>query len=277
MASRKLQFLCLSAAALLLAGCAGGMPGKATATSGGRSTPKADSQKLASAIASAAQDAAAGGMTQESLMFQEKLYRQDPRNPDNIINYARGLRRAGKLEDAKLVIRTPAKAKRVTAPMLTEAAMVFVSAGEYEEALDFAQKSLEKDGKSPDAHHALALALSGLDKNADAQLQFQKALELWPDTRDTTPVINNLAMSLAAQGKVKEAKNVMALATGEALRSPVYLNNRAMLNTLKDREIAAEKIAPPAETVKQVTSVSPNREKTKPARKMPGRMKPIVE
>ncbi|MCB1537526.1 MAG: tetratricopeptide repeat protein [Rhodospirillales bacterium] len=264
----------ICAALLALAGCSHIHP------KGAPDSKSSASDKISSAIASAARDAAAGGMTQESLMFQEKLYKQDPRDAANIVNYAHGLRRAGRIDDAELVIRTPATDKRAGAPMLTEAAMVMISAGNYDEGLDFAQKALDKDGKSPDAHHALALALSGLGKNADAQLQFQKALDLWPDDRDTTPVINNLAMSLAAQGKIKEARGVMRLATGQALDSSVYQNNRAMLDSLKDTDVVVmEKIAAPTESGSEVISLSPARivEGKKDAPEKPTIQKPATQ
>lgn len=224
--------------ALCLSGCQNFTPGKATAA-------KTSDKGVAGAIASAAQDAAGSGMIKESLLFNEKLYRSDPHNPEYILNYARDLRRAGRTADAKLVIRTPAKGPRATEPLLTECALTLIAAGEYNEALTFAQKAVEKNDKSPDAHQALALALSGLGKYADAQLQFQEAMDLWPEKRDRTSIINNLAMSLAAQGKINEARTVMSLATGEALRSEVYQNNRALLDGLEEPVVKEEKLPPP--------------------------------
>jgi len=194
--SRAWLVLAVMLAALPLAGC------EHLKRTVGTGVSKSEKSALSNAIADAARDARAGGMTRESLMFQEKLYHQDPNNPEKILNYARALRYMGRIDDAILVIRTPSKGPRATEPMMTEAAMILISGGQYDEALGFAQKAVEKNGKSPDAHHALALALSGLGKYEDAQLQFQETIDIWPDGRDPTPVINNLAMSLAAQGKI---------------------------------------------------------------------------
>ncbi|HEY8962991.1 MAG TPA: tetratricopeptide repeat protein [Alphaproteobacteria bacterium] len=217
---------------------------KHTASANGDPNTATNAQ-LSNAIADAARDAQAGGMTQESLGFQAKLYHDDPHNPDKILNYARALRYAGRIDDAKLVIRTPAKGPRATEPMMTEAAMILISAGEYDEALEFAQMAVEKNKKSADAHHALALALSGLEKYEAAQLQFQETVKIWPEGRDQTSVINNLAMSLAAQGKIEEARTAMAMATGEALRSATYQNNRSLLEAIKDRTpVKSEKLEP---------------------------------
>lgn len=226
-------------AGLPLAGCES-MKGTADAKA---SADK--SSRLSAAIADAARDAQGSGRTRESLLFQEKLYHDDPNNQEKILQYAKALRYAGRTDDAILVIRTPAKGARATEPMMTEAAMILISAGEYDEALGFAQRAVEKNPKSVDAHHALALALSGLGKYEDAQLQFQETIQMWPDGRDQTAIINNWAMSLAAQGKVAEARTAMSMATGEALRSQTYQNNRALLEALKDRTpVKAEKLEP---------------------------------
>ena len=278
---------------LALTACAG-MPGKASSLKGGNGSDGKSS--VAGAIASAAQDAADEGNTTDALAFQQKLYYGDPHNPDYILSYAKALRHAGKINDALLVIRTPAKEKRAGEPLKTEAAMVLISAGQYDEAMEFAQAALEKSDKSPYAHQALALAMSGLNKNAEAQAQFERALDLWPDNEDKTPIINNLAMSLAAQGKITEARNVMSQATGEALKSEVYQNNRAMLDTLKDRDIVVSPITPvknsttvttmapvtTSETMNVVTtSVSPIKgkkgAKPTPAPAYTGKMRPIVQ
>lgn len=247
---------------LALGACAGGLPGKASSA-----RSKADNKSaVAGVIASAAANAASEGNTTDALVFQQKLYYADPRNPDYILSYARALRRAGKIDDALLVIRTSAGEKRAKEPLKTEAAMVLISAGKYDEAMEFAQGALGKNGKSPAAHQALALAMSGLNKNAEAEEQFRQALRLWPENTDKTPVINNLAMSLAAQGKISEAKAVMSTATGEALKSPIYQNNRAMLDSLKDSVVRS-----PIHTGTPPTGGKPR------APVAPGRMKPIIE
>jgi len=251
--------LMLMAGALALSGC-----GTAGALGGSSKSKSGDG--VSSAMASAARDAAGKGNLHDSLMINEKLYQGDPDNTQYIIAYARDLRRAGKIDDAKLVIRTPAKKAKAKEPILTECAMVLIASGEYNEAQTFAQNAVNAQENSPDAHQALALALSGLGDHVGAQYEFQHAMDLWPEGRDKTSVINNLAMSLAAQGKISEAKTTMALATGQALESPTYQNNRALLNTLED--------APRAE-------VLPLKDGKKPAKKggkvKPTGMKPILE
>jgi Flp pilus assembly protein TadD len=187
--------------------------------------------------------------------LNEKLYRGDPRNPDYILAYARDLRRMDRGSEARLVIRTPALQEDSSATLKTEAAMVLVSAGDYAEAKIFAEKAVVQDPASPDALQALALALSGMNKHVEAEEQFSKSLALWPKDRDKTPVINNLAMSQAAQGKVLEANATMALATGEALRSDVYQNNRAMLASLREAPVRLS--AETAQPVQEVTMVEP--------------------
>ena len=261
----RASYLCIAmVASLALAGC------PAATTSGTKSG------KPATALETVAKAAADSGMSKESLIFAERLYKEKPNDPEYIVNYAKGLRRAGNIEAAKLVIRTPAKGKRATPDMMTEAAMVLVANGEYDEATGLAQKALEKAPKSPDAHHALALAMSGMEEFAGAQLQFQKALDLWPDGRDQTPIINNRAMSMAAQGKIEDARMIMSMATGEALTSRAYQNNRALLDSLEGKEIKVEKLPGDKGTKANIKIQKPgDAAKGKPGK--PGKMQPIVE
>lgn len=241
---KKNASLALLASVVLLAGCA---------TSAGTSHNKtATPTRVADAMASAARDASGSGRLSESLAINQKLYRTDPNNPNYILAYGRDLRRAGKLDDARLVVRTPALSATATAPLLTEAAMVLVTQGNYTEGLDFAEKAVAKQVTSPDAYQAQALALSGLNRHAEAEAAFTKALTLWPQMRDKTAIINNLAMSQVAQGKISDANTTMTLATGQALGNAVYQNNRAFLSSLRDRPVAAP-INMPAMKVVDVT------------------------
>ncbi|NBX65429.1 MAG: hypothetical protein EBQ96_00310 [Proteobacteria bacterium] len=207
-------------------------------TTGSMSKSGTDNDRIAGAMASAARDAAGSGYFSESLAINEKLYHDNPNRPETILAYARDLRRAGRIDDAKLVIRTPALGKKADEPLLTEAALVMVAEGNYAEAVGFAEKAIAKNPKSAYAHQALALALSGEGKHANAEDSFATALSIWPEGRDQTAVINNLAMSQAAQGKIKDAKATMAMATGEALRSEVYQNNRSFLSSLDEGQVA---------------------------------------
>jgi Flp pilus assembly protein TadD len=290
MRSRFFSKLLLLSAVVMVAGCS-------TLGETAKSLNSADGT-VSGAMARAADAAAKGGMPQESLALNAKLYKRDPRNPDYILAYSRSLRRAGQLDDAILVIRTPANAKKATEPLITECAMVLVAQGQYLQAQQFAEKAVYKNPKSPDAKQALALAFSGLGDHFKAQQYFQDALDLWPEGRDKTPVINNLAMSQAAQGKVLEARSTMALATGEALSSPVYQNNRSFLASLDVKDVADVELdtntsdmpRPPMQpvedenpvlvkpAVKPLVEIKPMRERIifKPA-PVQSKMKPIVD
>lgn len=205
-------------------------------TTGSMSKAPSENSRIAGAMADAAKDAAGSGRLSESLAINEKLYHDNPNNPERVLAYARDLRRMGRIGDAKLVIRTPALSKNASEPMLTEAALVMIGDGNYDEAVTFAEKAIAKNASAADAHQAMALALSGNGRHKEAEEAFARALALWPEGRNQTAVINNLAMSQAAQGKIKEARATMAMATGEALRSKVYQNNRAFLASLDDAD-----------------------------------------
>lgn len=219
-------------AALLLAGC--------QTTGSTAKTGSLANQRVAGAMAAAARDAASSGRIEESLAINRKLYLANPNDKAHILAYARDLRRAGRIDDARLVIRTPSLGSDATPAMQTEAAMVLIAAGDYSEARQFAEKAIAAAPASPDAYQALALAQSGEGNHEDAEAAFSKAFTLWPNDRDKTSVINNLAVSQLAQGKVTEAGKTMSMATGEALKSEVYQNNRSYLKTLRDLPVAAK-------------------------------------
>jgi len=231
--------------------------------------------RVAGAMVSAARDAADEGMMGQSLAFHEKLYNRDPRNTEYIINYAAALRRVGRVDDATLVVRTPARDPKAGAPILTEAALVLIAGAKYEEAKTFAKRAVDTDKKSPDAWHALALAESGQQNFKSAQGHFEKALSLWPEHRDKTPVINNLAMCLTVQGRVDKAREVMALATGEALQSRTYQNNRALLDILQDVP-RVEKL-PPLEMASKDAAEDMADEKTPKPESKPEKEKIMME
>lgn len=221
--SSRLTLALTCAAALALGACAG--------------TSKSSGNKdaiISNALASAASDAASSGQLQNSLLFVEKLYNKNPKDPDAITAYARALRRNNRLDDATLVIQAAARDKSAPAELKAEYATLLIAKGNYPEAEQIARAAVTRKGGSPEAQHALALALTGLGKEAEAEEHFRTALLRWPDGADRTPIINNLAMNLAAQGKLKDAKEVMEMATGDALSSDTYRNNRALLSALKD-------------------------------------------
>lgn len=211
------------------------------------------------AISSAARDAANAGQLGQSFAFYEKLYRKAPNNEGFAIDYARALRKTGRVDDAKLVVGANARKEKASAPLLTEYAFVLITAGEYENAQIYAKRAVTKASKSAQAHHALALALSGLGKHAEAETQFREALVLWPVNTNQTAVINNLAVCLAAQGKIAQAQETMGMATGEALTNPTYQNNRVLMDNFEHSGIVREPV-----THAGLAAAS-------------GRMKPIVE
>lgn len=257
-------YICLLCSVVVLGGC--------TTT---KSKTADNDMRIAQALSSAADEAASGGMMQQSLSFQERIYKKDPKDPTAIVNYARALRKVGRVDDARLVVQSAAQARRAPIEVLTEYAMVLVASGDFNAALGAAQSATEKSKKSAPAIHALALALAGLGQYEDAQLQFQQALRIWPEDQDKTPIINNLAMCLAAQGKIAEARSVMALASGEALDSAVYQNNRALLQSLDDRGVERAAISP----AHGGDALSGKKQKGKATRAInpKGKMAPILE
>jgi Flp pilus assembly protein TadD len=192
---------------------------------------KADTRNARRATAAAA--AIAAGRTGEALSQYEDLHEARPRDPLAAVNYAQLLRRTGKAEKAKAVLDSYMTEK--TARGLRAAHASPLVRNEYAATLialgDFARAETILNGvlSDPDAadftadtQDLLGVALDAQGKHKDAEVLFRTALKSW--TGDPSPVLNNLGLCLANQGRRTEA-----LAT---LR-------RALLTAPRKDEIAA--------------------------------------
>lgn len=173
-------------------------------------------------LSTAAADAIAAGKTEEALALQASLYKQHPHDRGIALTYAQLLRKTGKPAEAVKVLTPFASfhsrsndSNQVTiytsdAVVLNELAAAHIATGNF----DAAEKLLTRvlDDKSAAPLHADADSLMGivLDARGDhkaAEQAFNRALQGW--SGDPTPVMNNLALCLAAQGKFDDALDTL--------------------------------------------------------------------
>lgn len=247
---RLVTLTLLSGSALMLAACG-------TTENG----PTANGSATSAALAQAADDAAGASASLPSL---EKIYKRDTNNVNNAVRYSRGLREAGRLSRASIIMAPFAKDDRKpSSAAKTEFAAVQVALGNYDVAAENARKATAMDGKSWQAYDILGIALDAKGDHSGAEKALRKALELCPEEQQT-PILNNLGLNLAAQGFLDEAAEVLrrALATSpdrsevernlrivSALResggrAPSYLQNardEAMKKEAAEKEKAKEK------------------------------------
>lgn len=175
---------------------------------------KSDQQ---AAISGALADAAA--TAQESFDYQaaaghfDRLYKREPDNIDALIGHARNLRYSGAVNLGLKAIRAGLRKHGETAGLLLELAKGQVAGSMYADARDSIAKARDKDPDNWETY-----AVSGILKDRsgnmnEAQADYRKALEISPGNG---AVLNNLALSLAQQGKLAEAIMILEkLALGE--------------------------------------------------------------
>lgn len=149
-----------------------------------------------------------------SLNAAEKVYTKDSSNPANAINYAAALREGGYANRASVVLAPFADDPKAPGAAKTEFAAIQLALGNNESAEKYAQKAVLKDPNDAKAFHYLGIALDAQGKHPEAERSFRKGLDLWKG--DPTPIMNNLALNLSAQGFLDEAVEILEKAKAVA-------------------------------------------------------------
>lgn len=146
------------------------------------------------------------GEKRESFAAVERLYNANPNDELVAARYAKVLRESGDLKKAKIVLD---KITKNGAPTLafTELAALNLETGNFDGAENAARKAIKGDDNNYRAWHILGIALDAQQKHPEAQKAFEKALSMWKG--DSVPVMNNLALNLAAQGYTDQALEML--------------------------------------------------------------------
>ena len=98
--------------------------------------------------------------------------------------------------------------KQVATFANTELAAVRLSQADFSGAESSARKAIKADANNYRAWRNLGNALDAQEKYKEGEEAFRKALDLWQDD-DKVPVMNNLALNLAAQGYTDQALSLL--------------------------------------------------------------------
>ncbi|MEZ0226491.1 MAG: tetratricopeptide repeat protein [Alphaproteobacteria bacterium] len=173
-------------------------------------------------LSTAAVDAIAAGKTEEAVALHAKLYKQHPRDRGIALAYAQLLRKTGKPAEAVKVLTPFASfnslsndSSQVTiytsdAVVLNELAAAHIASGNFGAAEKLLGRVLDDKGAAPlhaDADSLMGIVLDARGDHLAAEQAFNRALEGWKG--DPTPVMNNLALCLAAQGKFDAALDTL--------------------------------------------------------------------
>jgi len=190
-------------------------------------------ERIDSAIEKAAITASQSGSTSARLLALEKQYKRNSNDPAYALAYARGLRHAGYLNRASMILEPFAKDENAVAGAKTEMSMVALGLGNYDLAEKYAQQAVIQDPADHYAFQNLGIALDAKEMHPEAERAFRKGLENWEG--DPTTIMNNLALNLATQGFIDEAIEVLERAKALSPNRIEIERNLRIIRTLNER------------------------------------------
>jgi Flp pilus assembly protein TadD len=136
--------------------------------------------------------------------------RSDPRDVEATLNAARILRRQGDKPGALALLDQAASAAPNDARLFRDRGLLALELGAVSRARDHLQHAVASGSRDWQTHSALGSALAASGKQKDAQRHFGEALKQAPDN---PVVLNNLALSLALDGRRGEAEQMLRRAS----------------------------------------------------------------
>jgi len=148
----------------------------------------------------------------EAVQLYERLYARNSGDVGITVKYAEALRKAGMPQQALTVLSPLAESRMKANPaVLVEYAASNIAVGRFMHAQHALDKFHEMDKKKaadkadlqPQAFNLNGLVLSASGHHEEAEVKYRAALASW--LGNPSVVMNNLALSLAQQGKFDEA------------------------------------------------------------------------
>lgn len=148
------------------------------------------------------------GETRDTLSVIAARYERDPKDMMVAARYGKALRESGNLKLAKSTLLAASNDKTAGTLANTELSAVYLSEGNFSKAEDFARKAIKQDDANYRAWRNLGNALDAQEKYVEGEKAFEKSMALWTGS-DKVPVMNNLALNLAAQGYTDKALTLL--------------------------------------------------------------------
>ncbi len=211
--------LCFSALGLLTA-CSGGGQHHALHT---------DKSRVSAALERASIQASGD----ENLTYLSSVYQRNSRDVQTAASYAKALRQNNYLDKALEVLTPFTKHKKPSSLIMSEYAALQILNGNYAAAEKYAALSVEGEPENYEAVHYLAIAQDLQGKHSSAYEHFNVALDNWTMGK-ATPVLNNLALNLALQGRVEEAVEMISNAAAIDPHRLDVENNFRVIHGLKN-------------------------------------------
>jgi Flp pilus assembly protein TadD len=228
----------------------------------------------------AAADAVAAGKTAEARDLYAELYKIPSRRAEVALTYAQLLRRTGDPGKAAMVL-TPVVLDRSGEIMpdahplaVTELAAAHVALGNFDTAERLLNHVIQDPAAAPyeaDAVSLLGIVFDNRGQHAEAERLYRRALASWRG--DASPVVNNLGLCLAAQGRYDEGLDVLrkALVVSSNDKQEIA-RNIALLSDLRATRLAKAPVV-----VKKKASVVKKKRAACPPCPIPQPAEPVLK
>lgn len=148
------------------------------------------------------------GETRDNLNTIETLYNRNKNDALNAARYGKALREAGSMKQAKAVLLPFVDSKEAGTLVNSELSSIYLAEADFPRAESSARKAIKQDGANYRAWRNLGNALDAQEKYVEGETTFRHAMEIWGGD-DKVPVMNNLALNLAAQGYTDQALTLL--------------------------------------------------------------------
>lgn len=174
-------------------------------------TPDADLGKNGPAIVMPKQASNADilyGENRDSLGTIEFMYMRNKSDAMNAARYGKALREAGQIKQAKTVLLPASDNKEAGTLANTELSAIYLTEGDFTKSEASARKAVKQDEANYRAWRNLGNALDAQEKYVEGEAAFRRSMQIWTG-EDKVPVMNNLALNLAAQGYTDQALTLL--------------------------------------------------------------------
>lgn len=148
------------------------------------------------------------GENRDDLSNIESKYNRDKDDSLLAARYGKALREAGQMKQAKAVLSPISDDKEVGTLVNTELSAIYLAEGDFNKSESSARKAVKQDRANYRAWRNLGNALDAQEKYVEGETAFRRAMDLWTG-EDKVPVMNNLALNLAAQGYTDRALTLL--------------------------------------------------------------------
>ena len=174
----------------------------------------------------------------EAAKIYASLLTKEPNNRSYLLSLARNLRYSGQTQAAIDLMNRPEVPTNDPMVML-ELGKSYLAADQLNLARPVLERAKAAAPLNWEIPSTLGVTLDYMEQNALAQAEYAAALQLSPEN---PTVLNNLALSLAQEGRLDEAIATLERAVNQQAAQPQSRQNLALLLALKGRPAEAERL-----------------------------------